>query len=249
MNPELQKCDPKTILSGAFLGNALNLSPSPQLGQFYLVPFNDKKSDSKMAVFVLGYKGYIQLALRSGYYRKLNAIAVKQGELKTWNPFTEEIVVEPIMDDEKRESAPTIGYYAMFEYLNGFTKAMYWSKDKMVNYADRYSPAFSKDVYKLMLEGKIPQQDMWKYSSYWYKEFDDMGLKTMLRQLVSKWGIMSIDMQTAFEADDRVINEQGVPQETIDIIPNEHELPTEQDVPDFVAESDKAKKRSKLDEV
>lgn len=253
-NPGLQKCTGGSLLSGAFLGDALGLTPSPQLGQFYLVPFDKKDKQGNVietnAVFVLGYKGYIQLALRSGYYKKINAIAVKEGELKVWNPFTEELVVEPILDDNKRDSAPTIGYYAMFEYMNGFTKAMYWSKDKMVNHADRYSPAFKKAAYKLIQEGKVPEKDMWKYSSFWYKEFDDMGLKTMLRQLISKWGIMSIDMQTAFEADDHAIDEQGTPV-GYDVEPIDPDAlePSADDVPDFVQESDKGRKTTSLGDV
>ena len=98
---------------------------------------------------------------------------------------------------------------AYFEYLNGFTKQLYWTKEKMLKHADTYSKAFSKDAYEKLLEGKIPQKDMWKYSSFWYKDFDGMAFKTMLRQLISKWGIMSIDMQEAFDKDMATIREDG----------------------------------------
>ena len=204
VNPTLQECDAATILSAGLLGEALNLSPSPQLGQFYMVPYEDKKRGCKVAQFQLGYKGYIQLAIRSGQYRKINVLPIKEGELVSFDPMTEEIEVNLIEDDELREKTPTSGYYAMFEYVNGFRKAIYWSYKKMLNHADQYSKAFSKKAYQDLKDGKIPQSDLWKYSSFWYKNFDDMACKTMLRQLISKWGIMSIEMQKALEYDQGV---------------------------------------------
>ena len=124
VNPALQDCDAGSILAGALLGESLNLSPSPQLGQFYLVPFDvtvkDKNNkplrDSngnivkeKKAQFVLGYKGYVQLALRSGFYKCLNVIEVKDGEFVSFNPFTEELVCNWILDYEQRCTAETVG--------------------------------------------------------------------------------------------------------------------------------------------
>ena len=231
-NPALQDCDAGTILSGALLGESLNLSPSPTLGWYYLIPFEQKVktpdgktkwlldengnhlTDSKgrwlaetvkKAVFVLGYKGYLQLAIRSGYYSRINVMEVKEGELVNYDPFEDEIVFKPISDYEKREEAPTVGYYAMFKYSNGFKKVLYWSKEKMLAHADKYSPAFSKEAYKALMNGEIPDKEMYKYSSFWYQNFDEMAKKTMLRQLISRWGIMSIEMQKAFEADDYAV--------------------------------------------
>lgn len=130
-SPALQECESMSILNCAFLGEALNLSPSPQLGQYYMVPYKKKDRNGNVlaviAQFQLGYKGYIQLAIRSGYYKKINVIAIKEGELKHFDPLNEVIEVEIIQDEREREQAKTIGYYAMFEYLNGFQKAMYWS--------------------------------------------------------------------------------------------------------------------------
>lgn len=200
VNPVLQECDAGSIVSAALLGETLNLSPSPQLGHYYMVPFNDKDK-GKVASFILGWKGYLQLAIRSGQYKKINVLAIKEGELISFNPLEEEIEVKLIEDEEQRENANTIGYYAMFEYLNGFRKAMYWSKPKMEKHADTYSKAFNLQKYRDLQAGKIPQGELWKYSSFWYKDFDGMAFKTMLRQLISKWGIMSIDLQKAFEAD------------------------------------------------
>lgn len=211
--PALQECTSPSIVNAALLGEALNLSPSPQLGQFYMVPFDNKKKGCKEAQFQLGYKGYIQLAIRSGYYKKLNVLAIKEGELVRYDPLDEEVEVNLIDDDILREEAPTMGYFAMFEYENGFRKTLYWSKKKMLVHAEKYSFAFYKNggarSLELLEQGKIPEKDMWKYSSFWFKDFDGMALKTMLRQLISKWGIMSIDLQNAIDKDMAVIHEDG----------------------------------------
>lgn len=211
--PVLQECTSPSIVNAALLGEALNLSPSPQLGQFYMVPFDNKKKGCKEAQFQLGYKGYIQLAIRSGYYKKLNVLAIKEGELVRYDPLDEEVEVNLIDDDILREEAPTMGYFAMFEYENGFRKTLYWSKKKMLAHAEKYSFAFYKNggakSLELLEQGKIPEKDMWKYSSFWFKDFDGMALKTMLRQLISKWGIMSIDLQNAIDKDMAVIHEDG----------------------------------------
>lgn len=196
-NASLQECTNASILSAALLGESLNLSPSPQLGQYYMVPFKNNNAGVKVAQFQLGYKGYIQLAIRSGQYKKLNVLAIKEGELINFNPLDEEIEVKLIADEAEREKAETIGYYAMFEYTNGFKKAMYWSKEKMKAHAIKYSQGYAADVKK---------GTKW---TFWSKDFDGMAYKTMLRQIISKWGIMSIEMQTALDSDMAVINEDG----------------------------------------
>lgn len=236
-NPALSECEHSTILSAAMLGESLKLSPSPQLGQYYMVPFKDKKRGCKVAQFQLGYKGYIQLAIRSGYYKKLNVLAIKQGELVRFDPLEEEIEVNLVENDTEREDLPTIGYYAMFEYQNGFKKAMYWSREKMMAHADKYSMAFSAKAFEKLQAGEIPEKDLWKYSSFWYKDFDGMAYKTMLRQLISKWGIMSIDLQKAMDGDMGTINEDG----SVDYVDNyaadESPAPAEEPAPVVVDES------------
>lgn len=224
VNQALQNCDRNTVISGALLGESLNLSPSPQLGQYYLVPFNNKKKGIQDAQFVLGYKGYVQLALRSGQYKSINVEIVKQGEYKGRDPMTGDPRFQFLEDDDEWERLPVIGYMASFEYLNGFRKVLYWSKEKMMNHADRYSAAFSRKAYENLTAGNIPQGDMWKYSSFWYKDFDSMAKKTMLRQLISKWGIMSTDMQSAYESDSRVIEET----ESGQLVPQVEEEPPQQ---------------------
>lgn len=196
-NTMLQECTNSSILSGALLGESLNLSPSPQLGQYYLVPFKDKNKGTTLAQFVLGYKGYLQLAIRSGQYKKINVLAIKEGELVRYDPLNEEIEVNLIEDEEEREKAATIGYYAMFEYTNGFKKAMYWSRAKMEAHAIKYSAGYAADKRK------------GTQYTFWSKDFDGMAYKTMLRQLISKWGIMSIDLVTAIDADMAIVNEDG----------------------------------------
>lgn len=198
-NPALQECTNQSILSAALLGESLNLSPSPQLGQFYMVPFKDRERGT-VAQFQLGYKGYIQLAIRSGQYKKLNVLPIKEGELVSYNPLDEEIEVQLIEDEEAREQAPTIGYYAMCEYTNGFRKTLYWSKQKMQNHAKKYSKGYAAD---------LSNGTAW---TFWSKDFDGMAMKTMLRQLISKWGVMSIDMITAMESDAAVIKEDLTPE-------------------------------------
>lgn len=233
VNQELQNCDQNTVISGALLGESLNLSPSPQLGQYYLVPFNNKKKGIQDAQFVLGYKGYVQLALRSGQYKSINVEIVKQGEYKGRDPMTGDPRFQFLEDDDEWERLPVIGYMASFEYLNGFRKVLYWSKEKMMNHADRYSAAFSRKAYENLIAGNIPQGEMWKYSSFWYKDFDSMAKKTMLRQLISKWGIMSVDMQVAYESDSRVIDET----ESGQLVPHvEEESPQQLEEPQAAAQ-------------
>lgn len=221
-NSSLAECTNDSIYSGALLGESLNLSPSPQLGHYYLVPFKDKEK-GKVAQFQLGYKGYLQLAIRSGYYKKINVLDIKEGELIKYNPLDEEIEVNLIEDEEKREKAKTIGYYAMFEYTNGFKKTLYWSKSKMIEHAKKYSQGYRADLSK------------GTSYTFWSKDFDGMAFKTMLRQLISKWGIMSIEMQNAVEKDMAVINEDGTP----DYVDNKR--PEEPVVPDAQITSETVK--------
>lgn len=201
VNKHLQECEPSTILSSALLGESLNLSPSPQLGMYYIVPYKDRKAGTTIAQFQIGYRGYLQLAIRSGYYKKINVLSIKEGELVKYDPINDEIQINLIEDEDIRDATPTMGYYAGLEYLNGFRKVIYWSKAKMLNHADRYSKAFSKDTYARLMNGSIDAND-YSVSSYWYQDFDGMAMKTMLRQLISKWGIMSTDMQTAYQYDE-----------------------------------------------
>lgn len=213
--PQLKKCTNTSILSGALLGESLNLPPSPQLGYYYLVPYKNKGTDE--AQFQIGWKGLVQLAIRSGQYRRIVVNSVKEGEI-IQNPITEEFEINPITDPSKRESAKTVGYYAMFELMNGFKKELYWTLPKMEAHAKKYSSGYRSDI-----------KNKTSYTN-WTSDFDNMAKKTMIRQLLSKWGIMSIEMQKAFEADQSVVREDGsydyvdnieTPEEVIDTVATE----------------------------
>ena len=195
-NPQLAECNNMSILSGALLGESLNLSPSPQLGRFYLLPFKDKER-GMVAQFVLGYKGYLELALRSGQYKNINVIEIREGEYLGRNKETGNPTFEFIEDDDLRENKDIIGYMASFTLENGFTKTLYWSKKKMEEHALQYSSGYRAD-----------KKNKTQYT-FWSKDFTGQAFKTMLRQLISKWGLMSIDMQQAFEKDMGTINEDG----------------------------------------
>ena len=195
-NYQLQECEAGSILTAALLGEALNLSPSPQLGQYYLVPFKTK-SGTSVAQFQLGYRGYLQLAIRSGQYQDIDVIEIREGEYLGRDKLTGKHKFEFIEDEVERESKSIIGYLAYFEYLNGFKKSIYWTKEKMKNHAIEYSQAYASDIKKKT-----------NYS-FWTKDFDGMAYKTMLRQLISKWGVMSTEMQEALVKDQAVINEDG----------------------------------------
>ena len=229
-NPTLATCTPSSILACGLLGESMNLAPSPQFGQYYMIPFKCKVKDKNgkviqqngqdlhehKAQFVIGYKGYIQLAMRSGQYRMMNVLELKAGEFHGFNRMEEELIdYTPINDFDEWEQAETVAYYAFFEYLNGFRKAICWTKEQMLAHADRNSPAFSRQAYGKLQRGEIPDRDLWRYSSFWYKNFDTMAKKTMLRQLISRWGIMSTEMQTALVNDNMIAN---INEEKTDIV-------------------------------
>lgn len=226
-NPALQGCTQRSVLSAALLGESLNLSPSPQLGQYYLVPFDKRDKQGNVietnAQFVLGAKGYKQLAMRSGQYLDIDVIEIKEGEYKGRDKLTGKQLFEFIENDDERDALPTIGYMAYFELLNGFRKQVYWTHKKMLHHADTYSPAFHADKYEDYVAGKIPKNELWKYSSFWYKNFAEMAFKTLLRHLISQWGVMSIEMQDAIVRDNAVIKDGGEPEyvelETVDAEP------------------------------
>ena len=214
-NPQLADCTNASILSAALLGHSLKLPHSPQLGYYWMVPYNNtkeingKKVEVKEATFQIGWKGYYQLAMRSGQYKKIHVTDIKEGELKRYDPIEDEYEFEPITDLAEREKKPTIGYYGFFILTNGLKQAIYWSKERMENHARKYSVSYRKG---------------WS-SSIWKSDFDGMAKKTIIRQLVGKYGVMSVDMvdmQTAYKADMSVIDENGNP-DYVDNIPDEPE--------------------------
>lgn len=203
--PALAECTNLSILNAALLGESLKLPPSPQLGLYYMVPFDNTKKDKngkevkvKEAVFNLGWKGYVQLAIRSGQYKKIVVTEVKTGEI-TFNPITEEMSINAVMDMAERQTLDTVGYYAKIVLVSGFEKELYWTKEQMQKHAETYSKGYRNDLKK-----------GWNYT-FWSKNFDDMAKKTLIRQIISKWGVMSVDMQTAYERDMSVEDANGNP--------------------------------------
>ena len=212
-NTQLSACTNKSILSGALIAKSINLPLTPQLGYAYLVPFDNKKRIDgqtayvKEAQFQMGYKGYVQLALRSGRYKKLFATDVRKGEVKNFNPFEDVFELEPVefekriaKDDKGNYLVPVVGYYAKFELLNGFAKEVFMPYDDMLAYAQRYSKAYRSDMQKHTTY------------SFWTTRFEDMAKKTMLRQLLGKWGLLTPELEKAYVYDMAVVDEDGNPE-------------------------------------
>lgn len=239
-NPALQECEPSSIVAGALVGEALELSPSPVLGEYYLVPFKNSKEGVTKAQMQIGYKGYLHLAIRSGQYKDIDVFEIHEGEFKGRDKETGKFKFEFIENEAERLSKPVIGYMGYFELINGFRKTLYISKEEMEKHANTYSKAFNLEDYKKLQAGQIPEKDLWKYSSFWYKNFDTMAFKTVLRQLISKWGIMSIQLQEAFTKDMAVMKDNG-DYEYVD-------SPTYEEEPVFVKDEEKKTAKS-LDDI
>lgn len=221
-NPTLQECNQVSIVSAALQAESLHFPINNSLGYVYLVPFNKteynpqtKKREivDKTAQFQIGYKGYIQLAIRSGQYKDISVVEVKEGELGGYDPLNGQ-KFNWVQDYEKRKELKTIGYVGQIELVNGFKKQLYISYEEMLDHANTYSQAFDKENYKKLQKGeKILDEngkDMsWKLSSFWYKSFDEMAKKTVLRQLLSKWGIMSVEMTEAYVKDQTEVQTDG----------------------------------------
>jgi recombination protein RecT len=174
----LQMCDPKNVVMEALKAASLKLPINKQLGFSWIVPFKNKQGQY-IPTFQLGYKGYIQLCMRTGAYRYINADVVYEGELVKHDKLTGEIEIDP----DKRTSDKKIGYFAFIETLNGFRKTLYMSVEEVTKHAQKYSKSYGNK------------------NSVWVTDFDAMALKTCLRLLLSKYGIMSVEMQRAYIED------------------------------------------------
>lgn len=203
----LQKADPMSIVTSAMVAATLDLPIDKNLGYAWIVPYYDKKLGGQAAQFQLGYKGYIQLALRTGQYKAINVIEVREGELIKWNRLTEELK----LDLDATESDEVIGFCGYFRLINGFEKTVYWTKAEI----EAHKKKFSKSDFG------------------WKNDWDAMAKKTVLRNLLSKWGILSIDMQTAVTSDEADLQEL---KDVTDI--------SEQDIIEAQAEPEEATKPS-----
>lgn len=189
--PALQQADAKTIMSAAMTAATLKLPINPNLGFAYIIPY--KNHGGMEAQFQMGWKGYVQLAMRTGQYKTINAGPVYEGQVEDIDFISGEIV------RGKKISDKVIGYVAYFQLINGFSKTLYMSKEDCLRHAETFSKSY-------------------KYGGgVWKTNFDAMATKTVLKQLISKYGIMSIDMQgealaSAIEKDQAVIGSDGSPE-------------------------------------
>ena len=170
---------PLTVMQSALKAAAYNLPIDKSLGFAYVVPFFNSKTGKREAQFIMGYRGLIQLANRTGAYERLNVVDVRQGELKHFDRLTEDIEVEWIEDEEEREKLPVVGYIGFFRLINGYEKKIYMSKSRI----DAHEKKFRKG------RGQRP--------AIWNDNYDAMACKTVLRMLITKWGLMSVDYQKA----------------------------------------------------
>ena len=186
----LSQAEPMTIIASALKAATMDLPIDKNLGYAYIVPFNRKEKIGKdwithnEAQFILGYKGYIQLAQRSGQFKALNALAIYDGQLIDWNPLTEEFT----FDYKAKVSDEVIGYVGFFELLNGFKKTVYWTKQEIESHRIKNAKGYDKE----------------KLSGAWLDNYDSMAIKTVLRNMLSKWGLLSVEMQSAITSDEKV---------------------------------------------
>ena len=189
-NKKLQECSPDSILAAAGIAAALKLPINPSLGFAFIVPYKGH------ATFQIGWKGFVQLAMRSGQYRTLNSGSVREGQIEEIDFVTGEIIRGEKISDE------IVGYVAYMELINGFKKSLYMSLDEMQAHAEKYSQSYAYDLRS------------GRKSSVWSTNFDAMAKKTVLKKLLNNFGIISIDQQsaalaTALQADQAVITEDG----------------------------------------
>lgn len=194
--PSLKDSDPNSIISSAIVAATLDLPIDQNLGFAYIVPYNTK--EGKKAQFQMGYRGYIQLAMSTGQYKTINAIEIYKGEIKRVNRLTGEIEFND--DEDLIDRDTVVGYMAYFKLLNGFEKTLYMTKEEMERHAKKYSQSYSS-------------QKKWVVdSSLWSTDFDGMAIKTVIKRLLSKYGILSVEMQNAISNDQAVMNNEGKPE-------------------------------------
>ena len=185
----LKKCEPMSVIASCMVAATMDLPVDKNLGYAWVVPYGTK------AQFQMGYKGYIQLALRTGQYKAINVVEIREGELINWNPLSEEVEI----DFTQRKSDKVIGYAGYFKLLNGFEKTVYWSKEDIEAHAKKFSKTYS---FK---------------NGVWQTDFDSMANKTVLRNLLSKWGILSIEMQKAYSADNNSVKDTIMKEDNVEI--------------------------------
>ena len=205
----LKACSPNSIMAAAFVAASLDLPIDSNLGFAAIVPYKKNYKDKTtgqwqsktLASFQMQYKGFVQLAIRTGQYEKMNCSEVYEDEIVSYNPITGECeFVTDFRECHQRENGETdkvVGYYAWFRLTSGFTKELYMSKAEVINHAEKYSQSYRYDKEKN------------KQSSVWSTNFDAMAKKTVIKLLLSKWGILSVEMQQAISDDQKTFDEEG----------------------------------------
>lgn len=206
---QLRKCSANSIMAAAFIAATYDLPIDSNLGFSAIVPYNESVWNPQTnnydkiprAQFQMMYKGFIQLAIRSGYYEKMNYAVVYEDELRKYNPITGEIeFVKDFSQCTQRDAgdeSKVVGYYAWFRLKTGFSQELFMSKAAVDNHARKYSQSYRYDINK------------GKKSSKWTTDFEAMALKTVIKLLLSKWGILSVDMQRAIQDDQKTFDEEG----------------------------------------
>lgn len=204
---QLQTCEPKAVIQEAIKAASLKLPLNKQLGYGYVVVYNNYDRNTRQKVptptLVIGYKGYIQLAMRTGQYRNINADVVYEGELQHTDKLTGAIDLNGTKSSEK-----IVGYFAHFELINGFSKTLYMTTEEMANYALKYAAVFrgqnapSVDSLIDMAQAQAQNGPVQGLVG-WKGDFNAMAQKTVLRRLLSKYGFLSIEMMNALADDEQ----------------------------------------------
>lgn len=189
-NDNIAKCTPVTIVQAALTAASMDLPINQNLGFAYIVPY--KNHGVMEAQFQMGWKGFVQLAQRSGKFKTINTTDVREGEVKTRDRMTGELEFTWIEDDNERNSKAIVGYLAYFELLNGFKKSLFMTKAEIEHHAGRYSQSFKSG-----------------FNSPWKTDFDLMAQKTALKLLLGKFAPLSTEMQEAVAADQSVDDGTG----------------------------------------
>lgn len=194
-NRALQPCKPASIMYVGLKATALGLPLDQNLGFAYAIPYKDNKAGETVAQFQMGYKGFIQLALRTGQFSTINATDIREGEISSINRLTGEITFTDVPD---RAGRKIVGYAAFFRLTNGFRKTLYMSVEEITEHAKRYSQTFKSEYTRK--------------SSKWSTDFDAMATKTVIKLLLSKYAPLSVEMQElreAITADQASFNDNG----------------------------------------
>ncbi len=203
-NKELSKADPTSVMAAAMIAATLDLDINPNLGFAAIVPYKNNKKDANgnwtstpEAQFQMMTKGYVQLALRSGQYRNLNVTEIYQDEFKGEDIISGEVIVDPVADGDRSHGRTSniVGYVAYLEFVNGFRKTVYWSMEKILNHAKKFSKSWDQKTNRFYR------------GSAWDAHYEAMCKKTVLKNALSSWGILSTQMQQAIVSDNGIFKD------------------------------------------